>query len=180
VAAVDLWPGDRIRYRTDDRGAIDFLELQPPVKGAADDRSAKVYSWEVRRSRREVEQAAARFVSIGPLVDLRPLRRGVSGRIVELELVGRSGSAVVRGFDVRRVLDLRESLVVIEVQRGADEAIDSVIFAGKGWGHGVGLCQVGAYGMAQRGAGYAEILRHYYTGVQLAQIPGPEPVPEVR
>jgi stage II sporulation protein D len=105
------------------------------------------------------------------------VRRGVSGRIVELEIVGRSGSTMVRGFDVRRVLDLRESLVVIEIQRGADQSIDAVVFTGKGWGHGVGLCQVGAYGMALRGADYEKILHHYYTGVRIAPIEETESVP---
>ena len=45
--------------------------------------------------------------------------------------------------------------------------LEAVVFAGKGWGHGVGLCQVGAYGMALRGADYAEILAHYYRGARL-------------
>ena len=130
-----LWPGDRVLYRTSRAGAIDFLELRPPVKGTSDDRSAKVYAWEVRRSRRELE------------------------------------SAVNRHVDVRRLLGLRESLLVIELQRSAGGEIEAVVFAGKGWGHGVGLCQVGAYGMALRGAKYREILRHYYTGVKIERLP---------
>ena len=43
------------------------------------------------------------------------------------------------------------------------------VFTGKGWGHGVGLCQVGAFGMARSGSAYADILKHYYTGVDLKQ-----------
>ena len=75
----------------------------------------------------------------------------------------------MKGFDVRNLLDLRESLTVIELQRDASGRIVSAVFAGKGWGHGVGLCQVGAYGMALRGADYKEILSHYYSGIVLAQ-----------
>jgi stage II sporulation protein D len=165
-----LWPADRVRYRTGADGAIDFLELQPPVKGSADDRTAKVYSWEVRRTRRELEAAVNRRVAVGRLLELEVVRRGVSGRIVELRVVGSRSSTVVRGFDVRRLLDLRESLLVIEPQRDASGRIEAVVFAGKGWGHGVGLCQVGAYGMALRGASYDEILTHYYSGAAIEQI----------
>jgi stage II sporulation protein D len=165
-----LWPGDHVQYRTSGAGSIDFLELRPPVKGTSDDRSAKVYAWEVRRTRRELEAAINRSVAVGRLRDLEVVRRGVSGRIVELRVVGSEGSSVVRGFDVRRLLDLRESLLVIEPQRDASGAIEAVVFAGKGWGHGVGLCQVGAYGMALRGASYREILGHYYRGTEIGRL----------
>ena len=170
VAELDVWPGDRIRYRTGSGGAIDFLELVPPIKGTSDDRSAKLYSWETRKSRRVLERTINRRISIGRLKELNVLRRGVSGRVVELEVVGTKGRTVVRGFDVRRLLDLKESLLVIEPQRGRSGEIEAVVFAGKGWGHGVGLCQVGAYGMALRGADYREILAHYYTGTSLEHL----------
>jgi stage II sporulation protein D len=165
-----LWPSDRVEYRTNAAGAIDFLELQAPVKGTSDDRTAKLYSWEVRKSRRSLEAAINRRVAVGRLQALEVVRRGVSGRIVELRVVGSRASTVVRGFDVRRLLDLRESLLVIEPQRDADGQIEAVVFAGKGWGHGVGLCQVGAYGMALRGADYRKILGHYYTGTKIERL----------
>ena len=167
---LEIWPGDRMRFRTNAAGAIDFLELLPPVKGASDDRSAAVYSWQVRRSRRQLEAVINRRIAVGRLKDLQIIRRGVSGRVVELRVVGSRGSTVVRGFDVRNLLDLREILAVIEIQRDEAGEIDAVVFAGKGWGHGVGLCQVGAYGMALRGASYGEILAHYYSGTRLGQV----------
>ena len=174
-AALDLWPGDRVRFRTNARGAVDFLEIEPPVKGVADDRYSRLYSWEVRKSRRELEADLNRRVSVGRLRDLEVVRRGVSGRVVELRVVGSAGSTVVRGFDVRRMLDLREILLVIEIQRDAAGEIEAVVFAGKGWGHGVGLCQVGAYGMAVRGKDYREILTHYYSGVRIERRPEERP-----
>jgi stage II sporulation protein D len=172
VERLELWPGDRVRYHVGDGGRIDFVELQPPVKGLSDDRSAKVYSWEARRTRRELEASINQRLSVGRLRDLRVLRRGVSGRVVELEVIGEKGSATVRGFDVRRLLGLRESLMVIEVQRDDRGRIEAVVFTGKGWGHGVGLCQVGAYGMALRGAEYREILAHYYRGTKIERPAG--------
>jgi stage II sporulation protein D len=167
VGELQLWPGDRVRYHLDRDQRIDLLELRPPTKGLSDDRSAAVYSWEVRKTGAELQEAVDKRVPVGKLLDLRTVRRGVSGRIVELEVVGSAGSARVKGFDVRNLLDLRESLTVIELQRDANGGVASAVFAGKGWGHGVGLCQVGAYGMAMRGADYKEILSHYYPGTSL-------------
>jgi stage II sporulation protein D len=169
VGDLQLWPGDRVRYHIDREGRIDLLELRPPAKGLSDDRSAAVYAWEVRKSGAELEESVDKRISVGTLKDLRVLRRGASGRIVELEVVGSTGSTVVKGFDVRNLLDLRESLTVIELQRDPSGRIASAVFAGKGWGHGVGLCQVGAYGMAMRGSGYKEILAHYYPGTALSK-----------
>jgi stage II sporulation protein D len=167
---LEIWPGDRIQFRTAPSGAIDFLELRPPVKGISDDRSAAVYSWEVRKTRHELERLINSRLSLGELTELQAVRRGVSGRIVELRVVGSRGSTIVRGFDVRRLLDLRESLMVIDVQRDDRGRIEAVVFTGKGWGHGVGMCQVGAYGMALRGASYREILGHYYSGTAITKL----------
>ena len=56
------------------------------------------------------------------------------------------------------------------IHRAADGTLRRAVFAGKGWGHGVGMCQVGAFGMAARGKHAEEILKHYYTGIALKKI----------
>ncbi len=175
VSRLEIWPGDRVRFRTDAAGKIDFLQIDPPVKGASDDRSAAVYSWSVRKTRRQLEATVNRRISVGKIEDIRVVRRGVSGRIVELVVVGSKATETVRGFSIRNILDLREILAVVEIQRDAKGEIEAVVFAGKGWGHGVGLCQVGAYGMAVRGAGYREILAHYYRGAELTKLSSIDP-----
>ena len=169
VAELSLWPGDRVRAHRGADGRVDLLELRAPAKGLSDDRTAAVYQWEVRTTGSDLEAAINKRVSVGKLKDLRVLRRGTSGRIVQIEVVGSAGSTVVSGFDVRNLLELRESLTVIELQRDPAGAIIAAVFAGKGWGHGVGLCQVGAYGMALRGANYRQILQHYYPGITITK-----------
>ena len=62
-------------------------------------------------------------------------------------------------------LGLRENLFVVNRETGPHGEVERFVITGKGWGHGVGLCQVGAYGMAQAGSTYEEILKHYYTGI---------------
>ena len=170
VAALTLWPGDRIRYRENAKGKVDYLELRPPIKGLSDDRSSARYAWEVRKTRAQLSRSVGRRLSVGDLVDLVVLKRGVSGRISELEVVGTRGRVKVQGFDVRRLLDLQESLTVVEPIRNSSGKLIAVVFAGKGWGHGVGMCQVGAYGMALRGEKYRDILSHYYQGSSLRRI----------
>ncbi|HEX5044841.1 MAG TPA: SpoIID/LytB domain-containing protein, partial [Candidatus Polarisedimenticolaceae bacterium] len=171
VTRLRLLPGDRLRWHRDEAGRADVLELRPPVKGVADDRSAVLYTWEVRKTRRELEETIGKRIRVGTLRDLKVVRRGVSGRIVALEVVGSRGKQTVRGFDVRNLLDLRETLAAFEIQRDGAGEITAVAFHGKGWGHGVGLCQVGAYGMALRGEGYRAILAHYYPGTMLSSPP---------
>jgi stage II sporulation protein D len=170
VSALTLWPGDRIRYREGANGKVTYLELRPPIKGLSDDRSSSRYAWEVRKSRAQLARSVGRRLSVGDLVDLIVLKRGVSGRISELEVVGTSGRVKVQGFDVRRLLDLQESLTVVEPIRNRSGRLTAVVFAGKGWGHGVGMCQVGAYGMALRGEKYRDSLSHYYQGSSLRRI----------
>lgn len=170
VSRLEIWPGDRVRFRTNLAGKIDFLEIEPPVKGASDDRSSTVYSWSVRKTRRQLEATINQRISVGKIKDLEVVHRGVSGRIIELRVIGSKATETVRGFSIRTLLDLREILAVIEIQRDGKGEIEAVVFTGKGWGHGVGLCQVGAYGMAVRGAGYREILAHYYRGAELSQL----------
>ena len=167
---LDLLPGDRVRFRRGLDGTVDFVELRGPVKGASDDRLAAVYSWEVRRTREDLEETVERRLAVGRLEGLEVVRRGKSGRVVELKVIGAAGTATVKGFDIRSLLDLRENLVVVEPQRDRSGRLVAVVFAGKGWGHGVGLCQVGAYGMALRGSGYRDILSHYYRGVKLEMV----------
>jgi stage II sporulation protein D len=106
---------------------------------------------------------------VGEVRDIVPRRVGVSGRVVELAVVGSSGELLLKGLKVRWGLGLRENLFVINRETGA-AGVERFVLTGKGWGHGVGLCQVGAYGMAQAGSSYDAILKHYYSGIALTTL----------
>jgi stage II sporulation protein D len=92
--------------------------------------------------------------------------------VVEVKIAGSNGQFTLRGFRIRTALGIRETLFTVDRTFALDGSVDSYIFSGKGWGHGVGLCQVGAYGMALRGKSSDEILHHYYTGVEITQAGG--------
>ena len=158
--------GDKVRYVLQG-GRVTFLEGEQSRLGAAADKTSRVYRWEVRESPTELKTALARYGDVGTPTDLLPRRLGVSGRVIEMAVTGTGGELVLKGLQVRWGLGLRENLFVVDRQRDAAGAVERFVFTGKGWGHGVGLCQVGAFGMAQSGSSFESILRHYYTGIQL-------------
>jgi stage II sporulation protein D len=163
---LTLLPNDRVRFRMGDDG-IDVLVLLED--GGSFDRSSRFSHWVVRKSADELsgEVNASLSVSVGSVLELRPKRYGPSGRMAELEVVGSAGSATLKGLAIRRTLGIRENLFFFDVQQAPDGGVRGWVFTGRGWGHGVGLCQVGAYGMAASGFSYRDILSHYYPGTRI-------------
>ena len=74
------------------------------------------------------------------------------------------------GGRIRSALGLREQLFVIERKYDDGGRVNGFTFLGRGWGHGVGMCQVGAYGLAKQGFTYDQILKAYYTGIELTRM----------
>jgi stage II sporulation protein D len=163
-----LVAGEQVRFVLDE-GRVTFLEAEQSRLGPSADHASRYYRWEVRMTPDEVSRAISRYGSVGQVRDIQPRRLGVSGRVVESAVVGSDGELVLRGLQVRWGLGLRENLFVVDRQMDSAGHVRSFIFTGKGWGHGVGLCQVGASGMAQAGATFDRILRHYYRGISLSQ-----------
>ena len=168
TSELTLATGDQIRFVAKD-GRLAYLEADQSLLGASADRTSKVYKWEVRLTPDELAAAIARYGDVGVVRDVTPRRYGVSGRVTELLVTGTDGELVLRGLRVRWGLGLRENLFVVDRERDPSGAVRRFIFTGKGWGHGVGLCQVGSFGMAQAGSTYDRILQHYYTGITLQQ-----------
>jgi stage II sporulation protein D len=166
ASELNLALGDRVNIVLSD-GRVVFLEAEQSRKGAASDRGSRYYRWEVRLTPADLSRTMVRYGSIGTVRDIAPRRIGVSGRVVELAVQGSGGEIVLKGLRVRAALGLRENLFVIDREIDSRGAIERFVITGKGWGHGVGLCQVGAFGMAQAGSTYEQILQHYYTGVGL-------------
>jgi stage II sporulation protein D len=165
--SLPLTLGDRLLYRQGDDATIDYLKLLVRDNGVSNDRYSSLYRWEERVTREDLEARIRSRIRIGRLIDIEPVRRGVSGRVVELKVRGSRGVYTLRGFRIRTALGIRETNFTVDRTFTATGQVDEYIFSGKGWGHGVGLCQVGAYGMAVRGKNYEEILRHYYNGADL-------------
>jgi stage II sporulation protein D len=171
VREINFIGGEAVVYHTNARGEIDYLEARPAPNGAATDHYSPFANWAETLTPDGVMSRLSRSVPpVGSLVDLRVRRRGVSGRVLDLEVVGTTGTAHVRGGRVRSALGLREQLFVID--RAFDDAgrVTRFTFTGRGWGHGVGMCQVGAYGLARAGLAYDKILKSFYTGISVTKL----------
>jgi stage II sporulation protein D len=169
ASEVSIAPADRLRFVAR-AGRIVYLEVEQPTQGVASDRGSRYSSWELRLTPEQVSKGIGRYGSVGRVRDVLPRRIGVSGRVVDLAVVGSDGELRLSGLRVRWGLGLRENLFVVDRELAADGSVARFVFTGRGWGHGVGLCQVGAYGMARAGAKHAEILGHYYSGVQVGKL----------
>lgn len=135
----------------------------------------KYFRWQVTYQRPQLEAILRKQTgeNFGSLVDLVPLRRGVSGRIIELEVVGTK-----KRFVIRHELAIRQALAQNTLfsscfyvsKKGGRSLPDSFVLHGAGWGHGVGMCQAGAAVMADSGKYFDEILTHYFSGVYLKKL----------
>jgi len=127
------------------------------------------YRWKVVYTVEQVSDIFRRKsgLDIGDIVDLRPIKRGPSGRIYELEIQGTKQTVTIgKELEIRRTLSeshLFSSAFVVE------KTSQGFILHGAGWGHGVGLCQIGAAVMAAKGYTYREILHHYYPHTTLSR-----------
>ena len=166
---LTLLGGESVRWLERD-GQVAYLEVLFPTDSNTLDRSSRYNRWQVTKTRQELEARLAQNYPIGRLIDVSVKGRGGSGRATEVLVTGTERNATVRGFQIRAALGLRDTRFVIDRVYGEDGSVDQFIFSGRGWGHGVGLCQVGAYGMAVAGAKYPDILKKYYTGVKVEKI----------
>jgi stage II sporulation protein D len=171
VQSVALVGGEPVTFHVNAAGEIDYLEVRPAPNGASAERFSPFTNWTTELSLGQIQARLARAArGIGSLTDLRVAARGSSRRAIDLEVIGTQGTAHVRGGRIRSTLGLREQLFVIDRRYDSDGRVTGFVFTGRGWGHGVGMCQVGAYGLAKQGWSYAQILKAYYTGIELTRL----------
>jgi peptidoglycan hydrolase-like amidase len=160
--------GELIDFRAEGT-AIPMLVYRINFANPAADRYSRLALWQTHKTRAELD-AAFRSLAIGDFTDMRVIERGPSERLVSTEIVGSTGRRIVPALRLRTLLALRDSLFSYDIERNAAGSVIGATFYGRGWGHGVGMCQVGAFGMALDGASYEEILKKYYKGIELKKL----------
>ena len=135
-----------------------------------DQETPDFYRWKVEYTQTELSELVNRKLKLdlGEITDLVPLERGKSGRIWKLQIVGTK-----RTFTIGKELEIRRALSESHLYSSAfdvERKGDRFILKGKGWGHGVGLCQIGAAVMGEQGYNYEEILLYYYRGAEVKRI----------
>ena len=155
------------------RGEYDSLcnthdkEILSQVLNNYDQETTDFYRWKVEYTTEQLSELVARRsgIDFGTIVALEPVERGVSGRLTRLRIVGTKRTMVVgKELEIRRWLSeshLYSSAFVV------DKTENGFKLTGAGWGHGVGLCQIGAAVMGAKGYQYDEILYHYFVDSQL-------------
>jgi peptidoglycan hydrolase-like amidase len=168
VERLMLIGGERITYHLNAKGQVDFLEASISDRSASSDRFSSVAQWQERISVDELQQRLERArIKVGRIERIEPVNFSSSSRVSEVELSGSEGSYRLRRPNIRSVLGLKEYLFVVDREVDPNGRVIGFVFTGRGWGHGVGMCQIGAYGLAKDGYTYSEILQKYYTGIQL-------------
>ncbi|MCE5211743.1 MAG: SpoIID/LytB domain-containing protein [Deltaproteobacteria bacterium] len=182
----DVEPRSPVRSESE---ALRWLSGRPPaycntrdrdllknILPAFDQETPDFYRWQVVYERKELEEIIRKKsgIDFGDLRSIESLERGPSGRISRLKIEGTKKTMIVgKELEIRRWLSpshLLSSAFVVSVERNADGDISRFIFTGGGWGHGVGLCQIGAAVMASQGFKTEEILAHYFTGAQIKKL----------
>ena len=170
VKETALIGGETVNFQTDGSGNVIYLEIEPTNATATAEKDSSFTLWNVNLSPIAVQSRLSRYVrGIGSLIDVRINKQGFSRRATDLEIVGTNGTFHLTGGKIRSALRLNEQLFALNKRYDSNGRVISYNFTGRGWGHGVGMCQYGAYGLAKMGVKYDAILKHYYTGIDLTK-----------
>ncbi len=185
VPIIDAPTAEGVEFPADtEEKARKFIDSRPPAFCNLDSPDVPLYvgyarkyfRWEFTYTREELEGILKEKmgIDVGTLMDLVPLSRGASARIEKLKVVGTDGEVVLSPeLRIRQALSkttLYSSAFYVVFERNDEGIPIKITLRGAGWGHGVGLCQIGAAMMAEKGYTYREILFHYYPNTQLTSI----------
>ena len=141
-----------------------------------DQETTDFYRWKIEYKQDELSELILKRSGIdyGQILDLIPVERGTSGRLVKLKIRGSKRTTTIgKELEIRRTLStshLYSSAFVIDKADIVDDVPGRFILTGAGWGHGVGLCQIGAAVMGEQGYPYDTILLHYYIGATIDKL----------
>lgn len=141
-----------------------------------DQETTDFYRWTVEYTQEELSALILRRsgVDYGQILDLQPVARGTSGRLYKLKIVGTKKTLTIgKELEIRRTLSpshLYSSAFIVERHDVTDGVPGKFVLRGAGWGHGVGLCQIGAAVMGEKGHNYKEILLHYFINANITTL----------
>lgn len=183
-------PGSGLPDLTDEWEAATWIRCTPPaycnttdkeilsqVLNNYDQETTDFYRWKVEYAQDELSLLIKERsgVDYGQIIDLVPIARGTSGRLWKLKIVGTKKTLIIgKELEIRRTLSpshLYSSAFIVEKEEVSTEGIPGrFVLRGAGWGHGVGLCQIGAAVMGEHGYLYDAMLKHYYIGASIDKL----------
>lgn len=172
-----------------EKNAIKWIKNSPPafcntfnkkildqVLNNYDRKTTDFYRWKIEFTQEEISETikTKSGIDFGNIIDLVPIERGYSGRLIKLKIIGSKKSLVIgKELEIRKILSkthLYSSAFVVEKENIVNGIPQKFILFGAGWGHGVGLCQIGAAVMGEQGYQFDEILLHYFKNAQIKRI----------
>ncbi|MBK9795375.1 MAG: SpoIID/LytB domain-containing protein [Holophagaceae bacterium] len=165
---AEIQVGDRLKWIPGEDGPAQVLIRRLDPDGAAWDRYNPTAHWRVEYTESELLATVRKRIKVPGIRELKA-QHNEHGRVLDLSLVDSQGASHrVRGMHIRGLLGLKDNVFRwLTVGQGANRRW---IFYGRGWGHGLGMCQTGAYGMALEGSTFQQILQHYYPGMNLQRV----------
>lgn len=189
IPVYDKIPEDEILDLTNEDEASEFIESSPgafcntddpeilgQVLNGYDQETADFYRWTVSYSQEKLANLVRERsgIDFGGIVSITPLTRGASGRITRLKISGTKATRIIgKELFIRRTLSashLYSSAFTVHTGETKDGVPQSFTLKGAGWGHGAGLCQIGAAVMGAQGYSYRDILSHYYRNSEIEKI----------
>ena len=183
------WPSRYPLPLSDEANARLWITSQPPsycnavdseilerILPSFDQETIQFYRWQRRVRQEELQSLLSSKLGFdfGPISSLEPIERGASGRIVRLRITGERKNLVIgKELEIRRALSsshLLSSAFVVHEGEQSNGVPSFFMLEGAGWGHGVGLCQIGAAVMAERGLDHGAILRHYFGRAEIESL----------
>ncbi len=166
AGTLTLRAGDRLRWWKDGAGRMLGLWVDTDADGPSYERDSAWTEWVRRVPAKELARRMSGRVAGNEVREVTVTKRSPSGRAIEMRVKTDLAEATFKRFDLRQAVEMPEMLFTVSRVEGPGGEAEFV-FLGRGWGHGVGLCQNGAFGMALAGETYDRILRHYYTGIDI-------------
>lgn len=152
------------------------LKILDQVLNNYDRKTEDFYRWTIKYSQKEMAKLIKEKsgIDFGDILDLVPVERGSSGRLIKLKIIGTKRSLTIgKELEIRKLLSkthLYSSAFIINLEDVIENIPQHFILRGSGWGHGVGLCQIGAAVMGEKGYNFDEILLHYFRGANIKKI----------
>ena len=171
VPIATIRVGDRIRVIYNEKNIpLAIVIVTPESQLGLTDSFLSGYIWYKFLTCEELNDRARRYGFNKPVTDIKILEKTDTGRIVKIRVKSGKYSRVYSGLKVRWFLGVRENKFTLYKRFDKSGNFKGLYLVGNAWGHGVGMCQIGAFGLALKGWSYKNILQHYYTGVKIAKV----------
>ncbi len=167
VPSVSLRLGERVKLLKQHEKIIGLIVMNEESQTKVNDSFLTSYNWYSYLPIDKLQSQIKKYGNFGKVKDIQILKTTETGRVTAIRVIGTTTSKKYTGLRVRWVLGVKENKFQLYKMKDRFGNLKGVYIVGTAWGHGVGMCQIGAFGLALQGYNYKEILKHYYQGVEI-------------